>query len=78
MRIIVKSDQEPAIIDVQIALQELRPNQVIFINSPIGESESNGRAENSIRRVQEQVRTLRHHVEKEIGAKVFDESSIMA
>ena len=60
-RIITKSDQEPAIVDVQTNVQELRPNMMIPTNSPIGESESNGRAENSIRRVQEKVRTLRHH-----------------
>ena len=55
MRLIVKADQEPAIVDVQIAMQELRPNRIVPINSPVGESESNGRAENFIRPTQEKV-----------------------
>ena len=62
MRLIVKSDQEPAIVDVQIAMHELRLDRIIPINSPVGESESNGRVKNFIRRVQEKIRTLRHHV----------------
>ena len=45
VRIIVKTDQEPAIVDVQTAMQELRRNKIVPINSPVGESESNGRAE---------------------------------
>ena len=60
MRVIVATDQ-PAIVDVQVAMHAPRPNRIIPINSPVGESESNGRAEDFIRRVQEKVRTLRHH-----------------
>ena len=78
VRMIVKADQELAIVDVQIAMQELRPNRIVPINSPVGESESNGRAENFIRRTQEKVRTLRHHVEQKIGMKLPDQSPVMA
>ena len=77
-RIITKSDQEPAIIDVQTTMQELRPNMMIPTNSPIGESESNGRAENSIRRVQEKVWTIRHHVEQKAKMKIKDDAPLMA
>ena len=77
-RIIVKADQEPAIVDVQTAMQELRPNQIVPINSPVGESESNGRAENFIRRTQEKIRTLRHHLESKAGIKLPDQSPVMA
>ena len=38
----LKSDQEPAIISVQKRIQELRSN-IIPTNSPVGESECNGR-----------------------------------
>ena len=78
MRIITKTDQEPAIVEVQTAMQETRPNMIIPINSPVGESESNGRAENSIRRVQEKIRTIRHHVEQHAGVKIPEQSPIMA
>ena len=78
VKIITKSDQEPAIVDVQTAMQELRPDKMIPTNSPIGESESNGRAENSIRRVQEKVRTLRHHVEHKAKMKIPDDAPLVA
>lgn len=51
---------------------------MIPINSPVGESESIGRVENAIRRVQEKIRVLMHQVEQGIGQKVPDEAPIMA
>ena len=51
-RIVFKTDQEPAMTSVQTAVQELRPKDVIPINSPVGESECNGRVEDIIRRIQ--------------------------
>ena len=63
----LKSDQEPAIVNVQTAIQELRPGMVIPTNSPVGESQSNGRVENAIKTIQEKTRTLRHQVEHGIG-----------
>ena len=52
VKIQLKSDQEPAIVNLQSAIHEIRPH-TIPTNSPVGESESNGRVENTIRRVQE-------------------------
>ena len=49
----LKTDQEPAIVTLQAAVQEVRKREVIPVNSPVGESECNGRVENAIRRVQE-------------------------
>ena len=76
-RILLKSDQEPAIINIQQAIQELKPD-VVPINSPVGESACNGRVENAVRRVQEKIRTLRSQVEKGIGQKIPDDAAIMA
>lgn len=53
-RILLKTDQEPAIVCVQQAIQELKPN-IAPINSPVGESACNGRVEFAIRMVQEQI-----------------------
>ena len=77
MRIIAKIDLEPAIIDVQTAMQEERPNMFIPVNSPVGESESNGRVENCIRRVQEKIRTLRHHMDSHEKMKIEEQSPLM-
>ena len=65
VRLQLKYDQEPAIVNLQAAVQKIRPN-TIPTNSPVGESESNGRVENAIRRVQEKERTLRHQLEQGI------------
>ena len=73
----LKSDQEPAIVTLQTAIQELKTN-VIPVNSPVGESESNGRVENAIRRVQEKIRTLRHQLETGIKCNIPDTAPIMA
>lgn len=73
----LKADQEPSIVALQTALQELRSG-VVPINSPVGESESSGRVENAIRRVQEKIRVLRHQVEQGIKQRVPDEDPIMA
>ena len=47
----IKSDQEPAIVAVQEYVRMHRSSPPIPFNSPVGESECNGRVENAIRRV---------------------------
>ena len=63
---------------VQMAVQEVRPKDVIPVNSPVGESECNGRAENAIRRIQEKTRALRHALERGLKEKIQDDAPIMA
>ena len=77
-RIQIKIDQEPAMINIQTALQELQADRIIPLNSPVGESESNGRVENPIRRVQEKIRAIRHHVEININCQILEEAPITA
>ena len=78
IRIQIKTDKEPAMINIQTAMQELHPDRIIPSNSPVGESESNGRVENAIRRVQEKIRALRHHVEANIKCQTFEGAFVMA
>ena len=67
----VKSDQEPAILEIQRALIEKRGEaKTVPINSPVGDSQSNGRVENAIKRVQGMVRTIRHDLEAKLGVKI--------
>ena len=73
----MKADQEPSIVALQTAIQEMRPD-VIPTNSIVGEPESNGRVGNAIRRVQEKLRVLRHQVEQGIGQKIWDGAPVMA
>ena len=47
----IKSDQEPAIVDVQRAVIAMRGNApTIPVNSPVGDSQSNGRVGNAIKK----------------------------
>ena len=71
------SDQEPSIVSVQKVIMEMRPN-TIPTNSPVGESECNGRIENIIRMVQEKVRVLRHQVEQGIRTAIPDNAPTMS
>ena len=55
----IKSDQEPAIVDVQRAVIAKRGNApTIPVSSPVGESQSNGRVEIAIKKVRCMVKTI--------------------
>ena len=69
-RIQVKTDQEPAIVNLQEEVRELRRGKTICTNSPVGESECNGRAENAVRQVQVKVRTFRAAMEAKTTIKL--------
>ena len=77
VKIQFKSDQEPAIVNLQAEIQELRSGMVIPTNSFVGESPCNGRVENTIRRIQEKVRTLRHQLECGIKCRILDNVPII-
>lgn len=66
----VRSNQEPSIVALQKESRELRRGKTVCTNSPVGESECNGRAEDAINRVQVKVRTSRSHIESEAKAKL--------
>ena len=55
----IKSDQEPSIVVVQEEIRRLRTGRTICTNSPVGESECNGRAENAVKRVENKFRTIK-------------------
>ncbi len=55
--IILKSDQEPAILKLKEAVKREFGNNQKTEDSPVGEHQSNGFVENAIKRVQGQIRT---------------------
>ena len=65
----IKSDQEPAIVDVQRAVIAKRGN-TIPVNSPVGDSQSNGRVENAIKKVRNMVKTIPSSLESRWGVRV--------
>ena len=78
MLIQIKSDQEPAIAAVQEHIRLHRIGHATLTNSPVGQSECNGRAENAIRRVEEKTRTLMAQLEEGVGQKVPKGSNIIS
>ena len=62
-KIVVKSDQEPAMVDFQRKIMESRKAETVPKNSQVGESQANGEAENAIKRLQEQIRTIKDDLE---------------
>ena len=72
MRLFVStSDQEPAIVDVQRAVIAKRDNApTIPVNSPVGDSQSNGQVENAIKKVRNMVKTILSSLESRWGIRV--------
>jgi len=68
-RIIVKSDQEPAIKDVISGVVRQRPAETIPEHSPVGDSKSNGMVENCCKRVQGVFRTLKGTLKSKTGRR---------
>ena len=66
-----KSDQEPAIVDVQRAVIAKRGNALtIPVNSPVGDSQSSGRLDNAIKKVRNMVKTILSSLESRWGVRV--------
>ena len=67
----IKSDQEPAIVDVQRAVSAKRGNApTIPVNSPVGDSQSNGRVESAIKKVRNMVKTILSSLESRWSIRV--------
>ena len=67
----LKCDQEPAIVELQAEIVRRRGGaRTVPTNSPVGASQSNGRAENAIQRVTGQIRTMKSDLEGHLGIQV--------
>ena len=81
-RLILKSDDEPAILDVKRAAMAIARARhgfdIMPESSPVGDHESNGLAEGAVRDVKAQCRTLRFAVEELHGIKVSPRHPILA
>ena len=66
-KVILCTDQEPAILDLINGIIEVRQEPTIPQNSQVGESQANGLVERAVRSVKDQVRTLRLALQKRLG-----------
>ena len=70
-RIILKTDQESSMTDIQKAIAKARAGHGTALeNSRVGDSDSNGKVERAIQDLCGLVRTLRSDLESKIGSKV--------
>ena len=69
-KMIVKSDQEPAILDLLRTARRERAEtiQVIPEESPVGEHQSNGKIENTVQIVEGQIRIMKLVMEKRMAS----------
>ena len=77
-KVILKSDQEPAIMDLINGVIEARAESTIPENSPVGESQSNGLVERAVRSSKDQIRTLKLALQKRISCRIPPRHSVMA
>ena len=63
-RVVLKADQEVAIADVHRQAVAARSGETVPMSSPVGDSQSNGRMENAVRRLQCLIRMVQDAVEK--------------
>ena len=69
-RVILKSDQEPAIKDMKEAVRAERAEDIMLEESPAYDSKSNGEVERAIQTVQGQVRTMKSALESRLSKRV--------
>ena len=69
-KIVLKSDQEPAIMALKGAVRNLQELEIIPEESPAYEHQSNGTVESAINRIGKQVRTMRSALEEKYARKI--------
>ena len=77
-RVVLKADQEVSIADVQRQVVALRWGETVPVNSPVGESKSNGRVENAVQRVQDLIRTLKDALERRLNTRIRSSDAIFS
>ena len=74
----MKSDQEPAILDLKKDVAIKRQTKTVMVDSPVRESKSNGAVDRAVKTWQGQFRTLRHQLEARLGEKIRKGSAMMS
>ena len=76
-RIVLKSDQEPAVKDLKARVKAERSEDIIMEESPAYEHRSNGEVERAIQTVQGQIRTLKSALESRYEWQMPPDSDIL-
>ena len=74
---ILQSDQEPSIIDVKHNAGTHFPIEIVYKESPVGDSNANGSIERAIHTIKGQIRAIKDYTERQIGATIGLDSSVL-
>jgi hypothetical protein len=77
-RVVIKSDQEPSIRNLQEELRKECITEMVPENSPKGESKSNGLIENAIKSLEGMIRTIKDYIETKMQEKLEKDSPMFA
>ena len=76
-KVILQSDQEPSITDVKHKVGTHIPTEILYEESPVGDSNANGSNERANQTIQGQIRAIKDYIERQIGATVSLDSSVL-
>ena len=74
---ILQSDQEPSITDVKHKAGTHIPTEIVYEESPVGDSDANGSIERANQTIQGQIRAIKDYTERQIGATIGVDSSVL-
>ena len=69
-KVVLRSDGEPAIVDLLNRVADIRMGETLIENSPVGDSRANGEAERAVQSVQKQTRTTKLATERNFACKL--------
>lgn len=77
-RVMLKSDQEPAILDLKNKLKKVVKIDLVMEETLVGDSQSGGMFENAVKRMQGNARTYKLAVEQRLGLHIPEDHPIMS
>ena len=72
-KVVMKSDNEPAIMLLKDLVRKETDVEIVMEESPVGDHQANGAAENAVKNVQGQFRALKDALEARLGARIQGE-----
>jgi hypothetical protein len=76
-KIILKADQEPAIVDLVNGVIDKRAEETLPEFSPVGDHRANGVAERAVQEVEDQVRTMKGALQRRLGVAIETSHPVM-
>ena len=77
-RILVRTDGEPAILDLWAKIQEQWSGEVVKVESMVGDHDSNGEAEQAVQKIEDEVRTFKDALDDAIKDRIPPSHDVLA